>query len=148
MGTILTNYGDAGYDHEGYPAQLLDDGSITGTYSAETEPHMIGQVVAACDCGWRGTTRYPCPEPFDEQAENLALAEWEHLHARPVLEACRTKRWTSLAAHLRALADRMTANPLHTTAGREQAELIEGILSALDRLAAKTRELQGERDAW
>ncbi|MGH3795635.1 MAG: hypothetical protein ACRDSP_12165 [Pseudonocardiaceae bacterium] len=77
MGTLLTGYGEDGYDHEGYAAQVLDDGSITGTYSNATCPRMIGHVVAACGCGWAGTTRYPCPGPFDEQAEALALAEWE-----------------------------------------------------------------------
>lgn len=33
MGTILTSYGAAEYDHEGYPAHILDDGTVTGTYS-------------------------------------------------------------------------------------------------------------------
>jgi hypothetical protein len=66
MGTVLIGYGDAGYDHEGYAAQVLDDNSITGTYSDKTIPRMIGQVVAACDCGWTGTTRYPTTTgPFD-----------------------------------------------------------------------------------
>ena len=51
MGTILTAFGDAAYDHEGGAAQLLADGSITGTYSRETRPRMIGAVVAACSCG-------------------------------------------------------------------------------------------------
>jgi len=85
MGTILTSYGDASYGHEGYAAQVRDDGTLTGAYIDETTPRMVGQVVAACDCGWTGTTRYPCPQPFDEQAHELALAEWEHDHARPVL---------------------------------------------------------------
>ncbi|MGH3910841.1 MAG: hypothetical protein ACRDRM_08405, partial [Pseudonocardiaceae bacterium] len=86
MGTILTGCGEDAYDHEGYPAQVLDDGSITGTSSTQTRPRMIGQVVAACGCGWAGTTRYQCPTPFDTQAEALALAEWEISHARPVLD--------------------------------------------------------------
>jgi hypothetical protein len=86
MGTVLTGYGDAGYDHEGYAAQVLDDNSITGTYSDTTKPRMIGQVVAACDCGWTGKTRYPITtRPFDQDAEQLALTEWEHTHARPTL---------------------------------------------------------------
>lgn len=86
MGTVLTGYGDAGYDHEGYAAQVLNDNSITGTYSDKTKPRMIGQVVAACDCGWTGTTRYPTTTgPVDQDAEQLALTEWEHTHARPTL---------------------------------------------------------------
>ena len=103
MGTVLTSYGDAGYDHEGYPAQVLDDGSLTATYSNDTEPRMVGQVVAACDCGWTGTTRYPCPQPFDEHAEALALAEWEHDHARPVLEHTQQRDLERLTQLLRDL---------------------------------------------
>jgi len=78
MGTIT---GDL-YDHEGYAAQLLDDGTLTGS---ETQPRKVGQVVAACGCGWHGATRYPSRDPFDEEAEALALAEWEAEHARPLL---------------------------------------------------------------
>jgi len=51
MGTVLSSYGDAGYDHESYGAQILDDGSITGTYSTDTRPRMIGQLVTACGRG-------------------------------------------------------------------------------------------------
>ena len=54
MGTILICYGDAGY-----AAQVLDDDSITGTYSDATIPRMIGQVVTACDCGWTGMSPLP-----------------------------------------------------------------------------------------
>ena len=74
MGTILSSYGDAGYEHEGYAAYVLDDGTITGTYSSSTIPRMTGHVVAACGCGWTGTTRYPCTggAPFDEHAEELS----------------------------------------------------------------------------
>jgi hypothetical protein len=61
MGSFLARYGDDAYDHEGYVAQVFDDGSLTGTCSNDTTPRMIGQVVAACDCGWTGSTRYPCP---------------------------------------------------------------------------------------
>lgn len=85
MGTILTEFGDAAYEHEGFQAHILDDGSLTSAYSAETLPRMIGQVVAACGCGWAGTTRYPSPVAFDAAAEEAALAEWEHSHARPIL---------------------------------------------------------------
>ena len=70
MGTILIGYGQAAYTHEGYAAQVLNDESITGTYSDETAPRMIGQVIAACGCGWAGTARYPTTTgPFDENAD-------------------------------------------------------------------------------
>jgi hypothetical protein len=96
MGTILASYGDDAYDHEGYAAQLLDDGSLTGTYSNDTEPRMVGQVVAACGCGWTGTTRYPTTGPFDEAAHDLALAEWERDHARPTLQGLQVDHWDRL----------------------------------------------------
>jgi NTP pyrophosphatase (non-canonical NTP hydrolase) len=95
MGTILVNYGDAADDHEGYAGQVLDDGSITATYSNETRPRMIGAVVAACGCGWQGTTRYPTTELFDTVAEERALAEWETQHAVPTL----TRRSSSPTPH-------------------------------------------------
>ncbi|MGH3925360.1 MAG: hypothetical protein ACRDTT_21305, partial [Pseudonocardiaceae bacterium] len=105
MGTLLTSYGDACYAHESYPAQVLDDDSITSTYSDETEPRMIGQVVAACTCGWAGTTRYPTTTgPFDEDAEQRALTEWEHAHARPALRRLQLEEFDRLGGHLRGLA--------------------------------------------
>lgn len=104
MGTILTGYGEDAYDHEGYPAQVLDDGSITSTCSPATRPRRIGQVVAACGCGWAGTTRYRCPEPGDAQAEALALAEWEFSHARPALDQAQHQRARRLAQLLDGLA--------------------------------------------
>jgi hypothetical protein len=137
MGTILTSYGEAGYQHEGYAAQVLDDGTLTATYSLETEARMVGQVIAACDCGWTGTTRYPCPEPFDEQAHERALAEWEHQHARPVLEAaqrCDLDRLTHLLRDLGAGVELPAAAHRH--------ELAEQLQHTLRRLATAT-ELAG-----
>ena len=36
MGTILIGYDDAGYAHEGYAAQVLDDDSITNLEAKTT----------------------------------------------------------------------------------------------------------------
>lgn len=36
MGRIFTSYDAAGYKHEGYAAQVLDDGTLTGTHGPET----------------------------------------------------------------------------------------------------------------
>ncbi|MEJ7716365.1 MAG: hypothetical protein WKF40_12055 [Thermoleophilaceae bacterium] len=101
MGTILSSYGDAGYEPRGLRrASVLDDGTITGTYSSSTIPRMTGHVVAACGCGWTGTTRYPVPAVilFDEQAHELALGEWEHTHAVPALSAAVRDRSPAAAA--------------------------------------------------
>ncbi|HEX2297393.1 MAG TPA: hypothetical protein VHH34_02550 [Pseudonocardiaceae bacterium] len=147
MGTILSGYGEDAYDHEGYPAQVLDDGTITGTHSSDTRPRMIGQVVAACGCGWAGTTRYRCPEPFDAQAEALALAEWEQAHARPVLDARQAQRWERLQRLLAGARDRLT----HRTALAGRGEVLERTLRDLTTATELARELhdqaaqQGER---
>jgi hypothetical protein len=143
MGVILCSYGDDAADHEGYAAQVLDDGSLTSTYSDDTRPKMVGQVVAACGCGWTDTTRYPERERYDEAAEDLALAEWEHNHARPTLEGLRAEHWTRLGALLRRLAHS------YNTAGGlisgltpiEQRELLERTLAGLDRATKLARQL-------
>ena len=130
MGTILTSYGDAAYDHEGYPAQILDDGTLTGTSSTETRPRMVGQVVAACSCGWAGATRYPSRREGDE----AALAEWEHTHARPVLVAAQAAELDRLQAQLRGLA----ASDLAASRGSpgELAEHLAHLATALETDAA------------
>ena len=141
MGMILTSYGDAAYDHEGYPAQVLDDGRITGTHSAETTPRMVGQLVAACACGWTGTTRYPSPTSFDEDAEALALGEWEHTHAIPTLSRALDQRAQRLQQILAGLAaDHQTHLDRDSDAGQRR-ELLEHTLRALDEAAGLTREL-------
>ena len=148
MGRFLTGYGDAGYDHEGYAAQVLDDGTLTSGYSADTEARMIGQVVAVCDCGWTGTTRYPCPTPLDEAAHDLAMAEWEHSHARPVLERAQNRDLTRLR---QLLGDLAVGVELSDTAPRqapaEQLAHTVGRLRAASELARQLHH-QLEREAW
>lgn len=139
MGTFLTSYGDAGYEHEGYAAQVLDDGSLTSCYSDETEPRMVGAVVAACDCGWTGTTRYPTRETFDQAAQDLALYEWEHTHARPVLQQAQRADLDRLQRRLQALATAQL-----TGAGRSARQLAEQlgrVTCALETAADLARRL-------
>lgn len=146
MGTFLGGYGEDAYDHEGYAAQVLDDGSLTATYSDQTQPHMVGQVVGACGCGWTGTTRYPTPSgPFDEVAELRALGEWERDHARPTLEGLRAERWDRLRRLVRGLAESHAT----TTRARfrdlslaEQRALLDRTLASLGRAIALGRQLR------
>jgi len=140
MGTILTGYGDAGYDHEGYVGQLLDDDTITGTYSSSTIPRMTGHVVAACGCGWTGTTRYPTRELFDEQAHELALGEWEHAHAVPALSAAARDRTRRLPQLLRSLAADLDTRLGDATAPQRTA-VLERTLRGLDDARALARDL-------
>jgi hypothetical protein len=148
MGTFLTGYGDAGYEHEGYAAQVLDDGSITGTYSGATRPRMIGQVVAGCGCGWAGSTHYPCPKPFDEQAEALALAEWETSHARPLLEQAQHGRATRLGQLLHSLVEEHRARLDQSGPGPTQydLELLDRTLRRLATAIDLARELRDQVD--
>lgn len=137
MGTILTGYGDAALEHEGYAAQVLDDGSITGSHNDQTRPRMIGQVVAACDCGWAGTTRYPTTTgPFDEQAETLALAEWETNHAVPAIADMRHQLAMALKQALRRFAD------LRIDPDRPTLDQVNEVLAALTRVMDQAGYLQ------
>ena len=72
MGTILDDL----YNHEGYGARRLPDGTLTATWSAAA----FDAYVAACGCGWHGGDHPPTEEGYD-----AAVDEWEHDHARPLL---------------------------------------------------------------
>ncbi|HKR48722.1 MAG TPA: hypothetical protein VJT72_03920 [Pseudonocardiaceae bacterium] len=146
MGIVLTGYGDAGYDHEGYAGQVLDDNSITGTYSDQTTPRMIGQVVAACECGWTGTTHYPTPTgPFDHDAEQLALTEWEHTPARPTLRRLQREESARLGRHLLGLAcyiDHLATDSFEAQPRAARLDLLNQVRENLGRAVELARHLQ------
>ncbi|MDQ3762178.1 MAG: hypothetical protein M3460_10950 [Actinomycetota bacterium] len=145
MGRILDSYGDVAYDHEGYAAQVLDDRTLTSTYSHDTERRMIGQVVPACGCGWTGTTRYPTTGPFDETAKELALGEWERQHARPVLEGQRVEIWEQLRTGVRQLAEShatITRARFSDLSPAEQRVLLDRALASLERAIELARQLR------
>lgn len=141
MGTFLSDYGDDAYDHEGYAAQVLDNSSLTSTYSTETMARMIGQVVAACDCGWTGSTRYPTTDPFDEAAEELALAEWEHDHARPTLDAGHARKWDRVHRVLAARAAELARYEAGGLSAAARRSVLKATLASLDEAAQLVREL-------
>jgi hypothetical protein len=149
MGTILTSYGDDADDHEGYAAQLLDDGSVTGTYSNDTQARMVGQVVAACGCGWTGSTRYPTTGPFDGTARDLALAEWERDHARPTLQGLRVDHWDRLRTMVRRLAESHATTTRTRFSGLspvEQRELLDRTRTVLHHAIQLVQQLRGPRE--
>lgn len=88
MGTTLYYEVEPGiheglYDHEGYLALVLVDGTETSTWSAETAAAMVG-VRPRCECGWRGTyhSRRSLPavdEPY--------MAQWQRHAERFLAEA-------------------------------------------------------------
>ena len=143
MGTILTSYGDPGYDHEGYAAYVLDDGTLTGTWGPDTRARMTGERVAACDCGWTGTTRHRGAggDPLDEAAEAIALAEWEHTHARPVLEQAQHRDLGELHERLRSLTHTYPPSPAPSAPRRELAEYLEAIVGRLTAVTALAERL-------
>lgn len=117
MGTVITSLGDLGYQHEGYVAHVLDDGTLTGTYSREVDPRKTGKLRSACECGWTGPHDWdnddedPSGWPSDE-LESTILADWE-AHVRGLADVERSRQRAQLVRVLRgiggALADDITA---------------------------------------
>jgi hypothetical protein len=92
MGTVYCGpYAEqVGFEHEGYAARVLLDGSLTGSWTAETAD-FVGHV-AACGCGWTGGTQYP---PTDA-GEDEARAEWDRGHLQPLIEQAK-RGWPAWA---------------------------------------------------
>jgi len=147
MGTFLISYGDEGYDHERYAAQVLSDGTLTSTYSNDTEARMIGRVVA-CGCGWRGTTGYPTTTgPFDASAHDLALEEWEHQHARPTLQRARIRKGDQLRTVLVGLAEVHRAAAGYELSRAQQRDLLTRTQDRLAPASELIRQLHAPLDA-
>lgn len=117
MGRVLDIGVDVAYKHEGYAAHVLNDGTLTGTYSREIDPRKVGRLRAACECGWTGPHDWdnddedPAGWPSDE-LEDAILADWE-AHVRTLLDVERGRQREQLVRVLRgiggALADDVTA---------------------------------------
>lgn len=73
MGTFLDDL----WDHEGYGARRLPDGTLTATWSKATA--AFDAHVAACSCGWHGGEHLPTDEGYE-----AAVDQWEADHARPL----------------------------------------------------------------
>ncbi len=136
MGTILTSYGDPAYEHEGFADRRMPTGEYSnGEWSTRYPANAHVAFVATCACGWRGTTEHP---PTDA-GEELALAEWEHTHARPVLGAAQAAELDRLQAPLRDLAaGDLDASP---RSPRELAEHLAHLATALETAAARAWRL-------
>ena len=74
MGVILDDL----WDHEGYGARRLADGTHTGMWSLASA--SFEAYVASCGCGWEGGAHPPTEDGYES-----ALHEWEDDHARPLL---------------------------------------------------------------
>lgn len=65
------------YEHEGYAAGVLDDGTDTGTWTAAIGARVSGWR-AAYDCGWRGGQFYSRAEwPSELGVAPDAVEGWE-----------------------------------------------------------------------
>jgi hypothetical protein len=121
MGTLL----DGLYDHEGYAARRLPDGTLTGSWTAATAEFTA--YVAACSCAvgdcsyrdWYGTTEHPATDA----GEQAAVDEWERVHARPLLARRRVDDEAAAARHAEALR---TAGLVDPYTGGPNVEAIIG----------------------
>src|SRR5215204_3520918 len=98
-----------GYEHEGYAARVLPDGTLTGTWTRETEEFLA--FVAACGCGWTGRTRYPATDAGEDEAK----AEWDRGHLQPLIESARRSwhEWADrVAARAREIAQQVSEGRL------------------------------------
>ena len=64
--------------HEGYALRRLPDGTMTGSWTAETA--VFSSYVAACECSWRGSDHAPTEKAYEE-----AVDEWDRRHAQPLV---------------------------------------------------------------
>jgi hypothetical protein len=114
MGLILTNYGEAAHEHEGFVGRILHDGTVTSSWSAETDISVTDQLVAKCSCGWisdqRWTNDAPCPAEMPSvRLRTEILSVWEMQHAVPALDRVAADVRGRVARHLRDLAGMVEA---------------------------------------
>jgi hypothetical protein len=124
MGVLLEDL----YDHEGYAARRLPDGTLTGTWTYATREFTA--YVAACGCGWRGTRAY-LPT---EEGEELAVQQWLHEHGEPLLARQAERRRGELARVLEWLGGQ--AEQL------EDPAIVDRVGRAVDRARGLVEEVQ------
>jgi hypothetical protein len=132
------------WDHEGYAARRLPDGTLTGTWTAATDAFTA--YVPACGCGWYGERAY---QPT-EDGEQVAIGQWEAEHATPLLDRQAERRQLRLAWAMEWLGgqagrlhDPTTVARVRTTLG-SAADLAAEVQRDLER-RAPVREVEGER---
>jgi hypothetical protein len=132
------------WDHEGYGARRLPDGTLTGTWTVATR--ALTAFVPACGCGWHADREYP---PTDD-GEEAALGHWHDAHATPLLQQQAKRRRAELAQGLRALggiAD-FVDNPANLARIGRAADRVRELVADLERDQDRRRmerEADGER---
>jgi hypothetical protein len=119
-------------DHEGFAAHLLHDGTITGTYSAATREFT--SYVAACSCGWKGSSH-----PATQEGRMEAEEAWDAQHASPLLRvAIPSKVRQAIAAARQEIAELARCRPeAATTALAEVGRWALSLTKELDRQAPR-----------
>lgn len=113
VGTIIEDL----YDHEGFGARRLPDGSLSGVWSRETA--HFDAYLAACGCGWQGGHAHPPTEAGYESA----VYEWERAHARPLLAEAVPPGVKSAIRDARQAIGRLARDP---PAGARRARRVDG----------------------
>jgi len=139
---------DGMYDHEGYAARRLPDGTLTSAWTAQTR--RFTGYVAACACGWHAASSHPPTE----SGYDAATGEWYRTHANQVLGRLAQRDRHELAEVLRALgrsADRVE-DPAHldeitraAERARRLAEQVRQTTRAIHQREATEREVDRER---
>jgi hypothetical protein len=132
------------WDHEGYAARRLPDGTLTDTWTYATREFTA--YVPACGCGWRADREHPPTE----DGEQAALEQWDTEHATPLLQRQAERRQVRLARALEWLGgqagrlhDPTVVARVHRTLG-SAADLAADVQRDLDRQAPQ-READSER---
>jgi hypothetical protein len=140
MGVVIEDL----WDHEGYAARRLPDGTLTGTWTHATRAFTA--FVPACGCGWHAQREYPPTE----DGEQATLDDWHGAHATPLLERQGQQRRAELAQGLRALggiAD-FVDNPANLPRIGRAADRVRELVDDLERDQERRRlerEQSGER---
>lgn len=130
------------YDHEGYTARVMPDGTETSTFGGEYG--WTGHVGyrARCDCGWAGATVYPVEEP-DPLDSDEADEEWMREHIQPMVDQARRQTWPAWSTRD---ATRATSAAEHVAAGR-YADALNTMQRMRDDLDARMRTVADLHDA-
>ena len=136
MGVVIEDL----WDHEGYAARRLPDGTLTGTW---TQVGGFDAYVAACGCGWRGTVGYP---PTDI-GEELAVDHWRLEHAEPLMADQAIRRRRDLDRVLGWLGEQATL-PRDVAAVDRLAGALDGARGLLAEVRRDLEPNAPTRDRW
>jgi hypothetical protein len=120
------------YDHEGYAARELQDGTLTCTWTQATAAFVA--YVASCECGWTADQAHPPTEA----GEDAALRDWAG-HADQQQARQQAQRRQQLSETLRALG--------HLAELVDQPATLPRIARAAQRASELATELADQQEA-